>query len=225
MCRKHPPLSHAAPRAIVAPMNDLYQEYRARVYASLSCCGVAVFVLVCGSVQFLRSDLDWIVAPLSYYLTGPYGMVVITAYLALSIALILLGLGFRSILAAPARSGVPAALFVVAGITLALTALSEPAKLGEHPMEWEAVHRFAAMTTFLCVTVAMMLQSFWLRFDPAWRGRFAFSFALAAAAFVALWVYALIHTLPHGLAQKTVIALIVIWLGWASLALLRHTRG
>lgn len=206
-------------------MNDFYQAKRARVYASLSCCGVAAFAIVCGVVQFVRDDLDWIVAPLSYYLVGPYGMAVIAAYLALSIALILLGLGFRAILAAPARSGLPAALFVVAGIALALTALSEPAKLGDHPMEWEAVHRFAAMTTFLCVTVAMMLQSFWLRFDPAWRGRFAFAFTLAAAAFIALWTYALVHTLPHGLAQKTVIALILIWLGWASLALRRRARG
>ncbi len=205
-------------------MNAVSSQRRARFYASLSSAGVAVFALVCGAAQFLRSDLDWIAAPLSYYLVGPFGAAVIAAYLALSVALILLGLGFRAALAAPARSGVPASLFAVAGAALALTALSEPAKAHGNALEWEAVHRFAAMTTFLCVTVAMMLQSFWMRFDPGWRGRFAFAFVLAAAAFVALWIYALVHDLPHGLAQKTVITLILLWLGWASLALRRRPR-
>ena len=180
---------------------------------------MAVFVLVCGAAQFLRSDLDWIAAPLSYYLSGPFGTAVIAAYLALSAGLIALGLGFRFALAMPARSIVPMLLFVVAGLGLALTALSEPAKLYGDADVWDVVHRLSAMTTFLCVTVAMLLQSFWLRFDPRWRGSFAFAFALAAAAFAALWMYSLVHSLPRGLAQKAVIALILVWLGWASFAL------
>ncbi|WP_347262174.1 DUF998 domain-containing protein [Rudaea sp.] len=185
---------------------------------------MAAFVSICGAAQFVRGDLDWIAAPLSYYLLGPFGTAVIAAYFALSVGLVALGFGFRFALAAPARSAAPVLLFAVAGVTLAVTALSEPAKAQGHPVEWEMVHRLAAMTTFLCVTVAMMLQSFWLRFDPRWRGRFAFAFTLATLAFVALWIYALAHLFPSGIAQKTVIALILAWLGWASLALLRHTR-
>lgn len=204
-------------------MNDSRSDARAGFCAWLSCAGVAVFVAICGAAQFLRGDLDWIAAPLSYYLLGPFGAWVIAAYLALSAGLIALGFGFRAALAAPARSGAPVLLFAVAGIALAVTALSEPAKAHGHPAEWEAVHRFAAMTTFLCVTAAMMLQSFWLRFDPRWRNRFLFAFALAAAAFIALWIYALLHIFPSGISQKTVIALILIWLGWASLALSRAT--
>lgn len=200
-------------------MNISRPERHARGCALLAGCSVAVFVLVCGAAQFLRSDLDWIAAPLSYYLSGPFGTAVIAAYLALSAGLIALGLGFRFALAMPARSIVPMLLFVVAGLGLALTALSEPAKLYGDADVWEVVHRLSAMTTFLCVTVAMLLQSFWLRFDPRWRGSFAFAFALAAAAFAALWIYSLVHSLPRGLAQKAVIALILVWLGWASFAL------
>ena len=181
-------------------------------------------MLICGAVQFLRADLDWIAAPLSYYLLGPFGAAVVAAYLALSAGLVAVGFGFRLALAASARSGAPLLLFSAAGAALALTALSEPAKSYGHPMEWEAVHRLAAMTTFLCVTVAMMLQSFWLRYDPQWRGRFTFAFTLATTAFVALWIYALFRFFPSGISQKTVIALILAWLGWASLGLWRSVR-
>lgn len=205
-------------------MSALRSGRPARLSALLSLGGVSAFVLVCGAVQFLRRDLDWIAAPLSYYLLGPFGDAVVAAYLALAAALLALGFGFRRALAAPARSGAPLLLFAVAGLALALTAVSEPLKAHGHAAEWEIVHRLAAMTTFLCVTVAMLLQSFWLRFDPRWRGRFAFAFALAAAAFVALWVYALSHRLPNGIAQKTVIVLILTWLGWAALALWRAPR-
>ncbi|WP_414706825.1 DUF998 domain-containing protein [Rudaea sp.] len=204
-------------------MNDSRSRGHARLCALLSCCGVGAFVVICGAVQFLRGDLDWVAAPLSYYLLGPFGAEAIAAYLALSAGLIALGIGFRSALIASARSGALVLLFAVAGVALAVTALSEPAKAHGNVLEWEAVHRFAAMTTFLCVTVAMLLQSFWLRFDPRWRGRFPFAFALAALAFIALWIYALMHLFPSGISQKTVIALILAWLGWASLALLRET--
>ena len=74
------------------------------------------------------------------------------------------------------------------------------------------------------VTVAMLLQSFWLRYDPRWRARFALAFTLAALAFVALWIYALFHLFPSGISQKTVIALILAGLGWASWGLWRSLR-
>jgi hypothetical protein len=206
-------------------MNGARLQSQTRLCALLSACSVAVFACVCAAVQFLRGDLDWIDAPLSYYLVGPFGAVVMEAYLALSVGLVTLGLGFRCALEASARSAAPLALFAVAGLALALTALSEPAKAHGNAMEWELVHRLAAMTTFLCVTVAMMLQSYWMRFDTNWRDHFVFAFVLAAAAFIVLWIYALVHSLPHGLAQKAVIALIVAWLGWASLTLWRRTSG
>lgn len=85
------------------------------------------------------------------------------------------------------------------------------------------VHGIAAMTTFLCVTVAMLLQAWCLRGDPRWRASFGFAFGLALVAFAALWIHALVHALPRGLAQKSVIALILLWLGWAALALRRRS--
>jgi len=184
--------------------------------------GVTVFVFVCTAVQFLRADLRWMHAPLSFYLIGPGGAFVRGAYYLLSASLVAIGIGFLRGLAPAARSAAPALLFAIAGAALTVTAASENVDAsadiaGVHTF----VHQVAAMTTFLCVTVAMLVQSWRLRDDPRWRRRFAFAFGLACAAFVALWIYAVVPGLPRGLAQKTVIALIVWWLGWASLALAR----
>jgi len=187
----------------------------------IAVAGVAAFIVVCSTAQFLRDDLDWVSAPLSYYLEGPGGIVVKAAYVALSAALCALGVGFFRTLVVAARSGVPLLLFVVSGVTLSVTAFTQiPVALdpaGFHTF----VHGAAAMTTFLCVTVAMLLQSWRLRGDPRWRTSFGFAFALAVAAFAALWIYALTHEIPRGLMQKIVIALILVWLAWAALALRR----
>src|SRR5690242_5794730 len=107
VCNKRILLSHRADRVIVVRMNDSRFDRRARLCALLSCCGVGVFVVICAAVQFLRGDLDWIAAPLSYYLLGPFGTAVIAAYLSLSVGLIALGVGFHTTLIASARSGAP----------------------------------------------------------------------------------------------------------------------
>jgi Protein of unknown function (DUF998) len=184
--------------------------------------GVALFTVICVGVQFARADLDWVATPLSYYLVGPFGGIVIAAYGALGIALIAVGTQFYRQLMPAARSAAPLLLFGVGGCALTLTALSESAKSYGHPVEWEMVHLAAAETTFLCVTVAMLLQSFWLSRDPRWKQRAPFAFVLSIVTFAALWIYALWRALPRGLAQKIVIALILIWLGWAAIQLWRR---
>ena len=195
-----------------------------RLLHAIAVLGVAAFIIVCSAAQFLRTDLDWIAAPLSFYLIGAGGAVVKAAYVALSLALFAIGIAFHRALVPTARRALPMVLFGVSAIALTVTALSEVPS-GEDPAGLHAfVHGIAAMTTFLCVTVAMLLQSSCLRVDARWRAAFAFAFGLASAAFVALWSYALVHSLPRGLAQKTVIALILVWLAWAALALRRRSR-
>ncbi|HEX7112303.1 MAG TPA: DUF998 domain-containing protein, partial [Mizugakiibacter sp.] len=83
------------------------------------------------------------------------------------------------------------------------------------------VHVIAANAAFLCVGTAMLLQAWRLRGDPRWRAHAGWALALAALAFAAIWMLALWRTLPRGLAQKGVIALILLWLGAAAQALRR----
>jgi hypothetical protein len=197
---------------------------RARAYGIAGLVSVTVFAAVCTGAQFWRADLDWLAAPLSYYLTGPGGWAVAIAYLALATGLVAIGRGFGVALAPFARMTAAKLLFHVAGIGLAVTALTEVAKSWGYHAEWTMLHLIAAQTTFLSVTVAMLLQSWRLRVDPHWRSAFGFAFILAIAAFTALCGYLIDRSLPRGLAQKGVIALILAWLSWASFNLYQSRR-
>jgi hypothetical protein len=200
-------------------------DAQVRLLGLIAVVGVTVFVLVCGAAQFLRADLDWMRAPLSYYLVGPGGAVVKSAYFAFSVSLAAIGLGFYRVLTPAGRSAAPLLLFIVAALALSVTALCDTATGNGDPSLHAFVHNIAAATTFHCVTVAMLLQSRRLRGDAQWRQKFPFAAGLGAVAFVALWIYALNHTVPRGLMQKTVIVLILAWLGCASLWLQRSGNG
>lgn len=184
--------------------------------------GVLLFIAVAVTVQMLRSDLDWIDAPLSFYLLDAHGHWLQAAYFVLAVALCALGAGYYLALDARHRSAAPWLLFVGAGIGLCATALAHSNLPGRAPTFEGFVHGVAAQTAFLCVSVATLLQSWRLRADPRWRARFPSAFALALAGFAALWVDALWHGMPRGLEQRVVIALILAWLLFATSWLCRQ---
>lgn len=186
--------------------------------------GVCVFAGVCAIAQFYREDLDWWDAPLSFYLVGNGGMAVQVAYLALSIGLVALGIGTYYGLARGGRSGAAPLLFALGGVALAVTALAHTDTHGQLPSLHGFVHLVAAASAFLCVTVAMLLQSWRFRSDSSWRDVFAPAMGLALLAFADLWLYALTRFAPRGAMQKSVIALILLWLAGASMALYRRSR-
>jgi len=194
------------------------------VLGSAALAGVIVFACVCLAAQFLRTDLRWTRAPLSFYLVGPGGHVVQAAYLVLAAGLAALGAGMYRNLPPFARSAAPLVLFVVAGVALAVTALAKTNLPGMPVHLHGFVHLLAAATTFICVTTAMLLQSWRMRLDPAWRCMFLAASLLAASAFVDLGTYALLDFLPRGLMQKGVIALILLWLGGVSWRLAKTAR-
>lgn len=185
--------------------------------------GVAIFAIACGAMQFLRSDYDWLHVPLSFYVLGRYGRVVEGGYFVLACGLVALGTGWHRALCHDARSAAPMLLFVFAAVALCVTAGEFTDIPGQPPTLHGYVHVIAANATFLCITVAMLLQSWRLRRDPRWRVHFRATFTLAAFAFVALWIYALVKPIPRGVGEKAVIALILLWLWRASWWLLCGT--
>jgi hypothetical membrane protein len=195
-----------------------------RTLGAVALIGVAVFAIVCGAVQFLRSDYDWLRVPLSFYVLGRHGQVVEASYFVLACGLVALGIGWHRALDRNARSAAPMLLFVLAAVALCVTAAESTDVPGQPPTLHGVVHVIAANATFLCVTVAMLLQSWRLRLDPSWRRRFRSALALAAITFVALWIDALVKGLPRGLSEKAVIVLILLWLWRSSWWLLHGTE-
>lgn len=180
---------------------------------ALAVLGLEFFLLVSVVLQFLRDDYDWVTTPLSFYLLGPYSAWLIAAYFVLAVSIVLIAWGFHRDLVPSIHNRAPFALFVAGATFICIVALAhtdtrQDPRFTVHGL----VHNAAAALAFLCVTLAMLLQSWRLRSDPRWRNRHRRALLLAGITFIALWVYALWHALPTGVAQKSVILLIVLWL-------------
>lgn len=188
------------------------QRQPTRAAGGFMLLAVIAFTLVCTAVQFLRTDLDWVRVPLSFYLIGPHAAWVRGVYVLLGSGLAAFGLGWYRALAPGARSFAPALLFVVAGVALGVTAFATT-NTWAHPATLHGfVHGVAAQTTFLCVTVGMLLLGWRLRRDPRWRALHRPAFAWAAACFAALWLQELWRDAPRGLTQKVLILALLAWL-------------
>jgi hypothetical protein len=85
-------------------------------------------------------------------------------------------------------------------------------------MAWRRRRRF-------CGSMAMLLQSCWLRVDPPWRFRSHVLLGLAGLCFAAIWVDAFWHGMPRGLEQQLVIVLMLAWLMLAVGCLIRCLRA
>lgn len=195
----------------------------------LAFAGIIVFALACALAQCLRHDLDWVAVPLSFYLLGPGGTWLRAAYFVMAASLTLLGTCLYRSLSLQARSTAPLLLFIVSGLALCVVATADT-NTRVHPATFHGfVHGVAAQTTFLCVTVAMLLQSARMRLDVRWRPWFKPAFTGAAVCFVALWVQVLWRDLPRGLSQKVLILLILAWLAAAAFGAWRsghhHSAG
>ena len=183
---------------------------------AVTLAAVVVFAATCTAAQCLRADLDWMQVPLSFYLIDDYGALVRAAYFVLAVGLAALGAGWYCAMSPGARSAAPLLLFAVAAVALCVTAVAHT-NTAAQPSTWHGfVHGVAAQTTFLCTTVAMLLQGWRLRGDVRWRHRFVPAFAGAAACFAGLWVQALWRDVPRGLTQKLLIVMILAWLACAA---------
>ncbi|HET7662998.1 MAG TPA: DUF998 domain-containing protein [Rhodanobacteraceae bacterium] len=190
----------------------------------LALAGILVFALACILAQCLRHDLDWIDVPLSFYLLGPGGAWLRAAYFVMAASLAMLGIGLYRSLSAQARSAAPLLLFIVSAVALCITAVAET-NTWAHPATFHGfIHGVAAQTTFLCITMAMLLQSARMRLDARWKPRFKPALIGATVCFAALWVQALWRDLPRGLSQKVLVLLILTWLAMATFEVWRGSR-
>jgi len=165
------------------------------------------------ALQYLRADYDWALAPLSFYLIGPYSGWLIGGFYALAFATLCVASGLHASQASLPLKRVALVLFVVDAIATCMVPLADTDLPGgpSHTVHG-MVHYAVSATAFLSVTLAMLVQSWCFREDPYWRRHFRVALALAALSFVMLGTYVLWRGLPRGGAEKAVILLIVLWL-------------
>lgn len=199
---------------------------RARPAAMLALVALLLFVATALWTQFARADLDWVKATLSLYLHGPWGLALRTAYCLLALAIAVLGIALYQYSVGPRRSAAAPLLFCVAAGGLATVAIGDSWLPAATPLLAPLIHGLAANTAFLCASVGMLLQAWYLRREPGWRRSAVLLWGWAWLAFVLLWMHVLWRGgPPRGLGQKVVIAVIVGWLIWLALALYRRGRA
>lgn len=195
-----------------------------RPAAYLMTLAVIAFAAVCGAAQFWRTDLDPVAVPLSIYLTGPGGTYVRMTYYLMGVALIVFAAGSYRATARPLRSGLALVLFAIPGLLLPIVAATELFKGTPHESLAGLIHGLAAQSTFLSLSFGMLLLSSRWRRDPRLRASRHAGLSLAWLATAALWLQVFMRTLPHGLMQKLLIVLILLWLAWAARQLLRAAQ-
>lgn len=198
-------------------------QHHGRV-AMVTLLALALFVATALWTQWARDDLDWVQATLSLYLHGPWGLALRTAYCVLALAIMLLAVSLHANSCSPRRSAAAPLLFWVAALGLMGVAIGDSWLPERAPLLAPLVHGVSANTAFLCVSVAMLLQSWYLRADPRWRGWAGPAWWWAWGCFVLLWLHVLWRGPPRGAGQKLVIVVVLVWLVSVAWQLWRQAR-
>jgi hypothetical protein len=180
--------------------------------ALLTISALALFTATALWTQCARHDLDWVQATLSLYLHGPWGLALRSAYCVLALAIMLLAWSLHASSGSPRRSLAAPLLFWLSALGLLGVAIGDSWLPERTPLLAPLLHGLAANTAFLCVSVAMLLQSWYLRADPRWSRWASPAWWWAWLCFVLLWLHVLWRGPPRGAGQKLVIAVIVLWL-------------
>ena len=192
--------------------------------ALLVIAALVVFSATAVWTQWARHDLDWVQATLSLYLHGPWGLALRGAYCALALAILLLAGALHDSSRSRRRSAAAPVLFGVAGLGLMVVAIGDSWLPQWAPLLAPLVHALAANTAFLCASVAMLLQSWYLRADPYWARCAGLAWWWAWLCFVLVWLHVLWRGPPRGAGQKLVIAVLVVWLLGVAVVLWRQSR-
>lgn len=170
--------------------------------------GLLVFLFTAITVQVVHPSYDWAHAPLSFYLSGPHGVWLQSAYVALALAIALQSLRVWRVARHGIANTLALLLFCAGACGLVVTALypgGSPA--GAVPAFEHRVHLISALSAFGLTGLAMLLRG-----ALDWRAGGRMLLPLAILAFVCLLLHVGIRELPRGASQKAVIALYLLWL-------------
>jgi Protein of unknown function (DUF998) len=164
-------------------------------------------------MHFLSPDFDPIQRPTSEYAVGPFGYLMTSAFIALSVATWALIMGLSRDLAEPAQSPVGLVLLGVFGIGL-LVAATFPIDLEGAPQTLAGtIHSINGPIAFLSLIVGTNLISRKLKHDERWRPTHRLASVLALIMipeFLAGGITAARET-GAGIAQRILILTFATW--------------
>jgi len=179
---------------------------------NVSAASLAVFATTAIVLHLLRPELDPVASQMSLYLIGAWGPLLQLAYVALGIGMVALGWALREAHEPAARSAAALLLFALAGMSLSITAYAWMDMPGMDRSLEGLIHGVSAQGAFLFATTGMVVQALGFLRDPHWRRTARWALPWALLCFASVWVLAAWRDAPRGLAQKTVIVLILGWM-------------
>lgn len=182
------------------------------ILATVAALGTAYFVVVIAALHFLRPDINPVERPTSEYAVGPFGYLMTSAFVSLSLGTWALVVGLHRDLPRSRLHRVGLGFLGAWGIGL-LVAATFPIDVDGAPRTVAGtIHRIDGPLTFLSLVVGTNLVSRGLKQDVRWRPIYWFASALALlmiAEFIASGLMAARGS--GGIAQRALIVTFVPW--------------
>lgn len=172
------------------------------------------FSIVCLLAQIVRKDLNALHVPLTLYLNGYLGRLVRAAYYLMAGGLLAISWAIAALGLAGQWSWVTSGLFVISAASLPVLVFTRPRP--GHVFSKQALyfHRGSTYFTFVNLIAGMSIVSCE---HAAAAGAYAvWGLALSVLAMIGLFLSIFARSLPHGLVQKALILVIILWLYWAA---------
>jgi len=180
--------------------------------AALAC--FAVFALGVVLMHVLRPDIDVSSHRISDYAEGPWGGLMTAAFAGASLGCLMLALGFARSCSGSVAGWLCAAMFAVASVGLAATALFPTDMPGASITTSGDIHRISFFVNVSCIVLAALLTAVVALRDERWREHRVLAALLALLLVVAVAVQfrALYQGIANGIANRFVIGTMMIWL-------------
>lgn len=192
-------------------------------YGTIGLVGVAYFVVALVSLHFLEPDFSAVDGYTSDYALGvSFGWVMRTAFFAVAIGTISIGLGLRSSLAAAKRVTASWLLLLIAGIGFVVVGLfnGDPTDAEELTTSG-TIHTLAALVLFVSFLGCVWLLRGVFRRDPGWRHALVPQLWFAIG-YTVMFVVSFGLPVPVGLGQRVFVAVLMGWLAFLAWQLRAH---
>lgn len=175
--------------------------------------GTTYFALVIAAMHFIRPDLNPIERPTSEYAVGPFGYLMTSAFLSLSVGTWALVIGLRRDLPHRAHLRIGTMFLALWGVGLVVAATFPIVPEGAPQTLAGTIHGINGPLTFLSLTIGMNLVSRAFTSDSRWRQihRFAAALALLMIPEFVVGGVARARGSGAGLAQRLLILTFATW--------------
>jgi hypothetical protein len=185
-----------------------------KTLATLALIGIAYFVAIIVTLHFLRPDLNPISRPTSEYAVGPYGFLMTTAFLSMSVASLSLVIGLYKGIHESARSRIGLMLLGIwsVGVLVAMSFPIDPE--GTRQTTTGIIHRINGPLTFLSLTIGTILVSKSFSRDKNWRPVYRSALSISVVmlvTFIITGVNIAIHSGFEGLCQRVFLIMFASW--------------